>query len=356
MTHCARLGERYLLPFRQPAAGTQRARQPTTSAMSDSANASRGRYSGPPTGAAALPAGTAIGAGFVIESMLAEGGMARVYLARDAKGEPVAVKVLRSELTSPRLAVERLSIEARACAQLRGPNVRKLIAAGSLADGAPYLVLTYFAGRTLAETLVGSKLAIAGVLQVGTEVAGALHDVHRQGLVHCDLSPSNVILFQRSGDGGSRAGAALIDFAACRHTGSAPTGGLTAVGTLAYLAPEQLSGGPIDARSDLYALGVLLYECLTGQRPASFHDSITPPSALRSDCSPDLDRAVLRALEREPDGRWSSARRLGEELAWLQARAGFGLLRGWQAAAPTDSVPPAPALGVSGVVRRIPED
>jgi eukaryotic-like serine/threonine-protein kinase len=326
--------------------------------MQDPANAGRGRFSAPPTGTAALPAGTPLGSGFVIEALLAEGGMARFYRARDPQGNPVAVKVLRTELSSPRLAVERLAIEARACAHLRGSSVRKLITAGSLADGAPYLVLTYFPGRTLAELLVGSKLAIAGVLQLGTELADALSEVHRHGLVHCDVNPSNVILFERSA-GASRAGAALIDFASCRHIQSTPAAAGQAaqsVGALPYMAPEQLNGERVDARTDLFALGVLLYECLTGRRPAGFHDPVTAPTPLRPDCPAGLERTVMRALEPDRQARWSSARRMGEELAWVQARCGFGLLHGWRDERSIDPSQQARAAGISGVVRRMTED
>jgi eukaryotic-like serine/threonine-protein kinase len=310
------------------------------------------RVTGPPTGAGELAPGTRIGAELVIEELLAEGGMSRVYRASDRNGVSVAVKVLRSELSSPRHAVERLAVEARACAELAAANLPKLLGTGSLADGAPYVVRTYFPGSTLLGTLVGGKFTIAGVLQLGSELATALQGLHQRGLVHCDLNPSNVILMDR-GEAGARAVAALVDFASCRRVDSTPAGGAApAVGTLAYMAPEQLGGGPVDARTDVYSLGILLYECLTGRRPASFQEALAPPCSLRFDCPPELERAVLRALARAPDARWASARRLGDELAWLQARSGLGFLRSWREEHHPERVTAGPPPGVSGVRRR----
>jgi Tol biopolymer transport system component len=284
-----------------------------------------------PTGDAATPRsavgrGTRFGPYEVLEA-LGVGGMGEVYRARDTRlDRTVALKVLRSELASdPRLKA-RFEREARAVSALAHPNICTLYDIGE-EDGQTFLVMEHLVGQTLAERLEKGPLPVEQALEVATQVADGLAAAHRQGIVHRDLKPGNVML--------TKTGARLLDFGLARLTGhgeqpavesltSAPTkqapltGQGTILGTLPYMAPEQVEGKPADARTDLWALGTILYEVVTGGRafdastPVSLVGAILErePAPLRERqplTPPSLERLVQRCLAKDPDERWDTA-------------------------------------------------
>jgi tRNA A-37 threonylcarbamoyl transferase component Bud32 len=278
------------------------------------------------------------------------GGMASVYLADDrVLQRQVAVKVLRPPDAQDPSFVERFRREARAAARLSHPNIVTVFDSGS--DGElHYLVMEYLPGESLAELLARQgRLAPRRAAELAMQVCAALAAAHAQGLVHRDVKPANVLL---GGDGRVQ----VTDFGIAKATAADTlTGSGVVLGTAAYLAPEQAQGGPVDARSDLYALGCVLYELLTGAPPfgsgadgpqvavAARHVSEPPepPSARNPQVEPGLDAVVLTALAKQPDQRYQRAvemqAALGRVLAGEAAAAGPERLGA--AGAPTQPLP-----------------
>jgi Tol biopolymer transport system component len=288
-----------------------------------------------------LPAGTRLGP-YEVLAPIGAGGMGEVYRAHDPRlGRDVAIKVLPSHLsTSPELR-SRFEREARAISRLNHPHICTLHDIGHHGD-TDYLVMELLEGETLAHRLEKGPLPLSDVLRYGVEIAGALDVAHRGGIVHRDLKPGNVML--------TKAGAKLMDFGLARATGlpvaaagltESPTMSrpLTAegaiVGTLQYMAPEQLEGREADPRSDLWALGCVLYEMATGKRAfagasqasliaAVLKESPAPMTELQPLTPPALERIVTRCLEKEPDERWRSAGDLAFDLEGLATSATGG--------------------------------
>ncbi len=271
-----------------------------------------------------LASGTMLGP-YQILAPLGAGGMGEVYRARDTRlGRDVAVKVLPSHLADTPEARARFDREARTVSQLNHPHICTLHDIGSQ-NGIDYLVMELVEGDTLARRLEKGPLPVAEVLALGRQIAQALDRAHRAGVVHRDLKPGNVML--------TKGGAKLLDFGLARALGLAPTtdtmthsptmtGPLTAegtiVGTFQYMSPEQLEGREADARSDLWALGCVLFEMTTGKRAfdggsqASLIAAIMerqPPalSAMQPLTPPNLERVVTRCLQKDPDARFQSA-------------------------------------------------
>jgi len=274
-----------------------------------------------------------------IVASIGAGGMGEVFRARDTRLErDVAIKVLPpgpEQDEERRLRFER---EARTVSQLNHPHICTLHDVG-VEDGQHYLVLELLEGESLAERLQKGPLPLAQALRVGTQVAEALDAAHRQGVIHRDVKPGNVML--------TRSGAKLLDFGLARAESKAsaasgstslPTeaGPLTekgsVMGTVQYMAPEQLEGQPADARTDIFALGVLLHEMVTGKPAfegktrtgliAAIVSSQPPPvSSLVPVSPPALDHVIQKCLEKEPDDRWQSAHDVAGELRWI-AEAG----------------------------------
>jgi serine/threonine protein kinase len=265
----------------------------------------------------------------MIESVLGAGGMGEVYRARDTRlDRHVAIKVLRD--ADPNRQA-RLSREGKALAALSHPHICILHDVGS-DDGTSFLVMEYLEGVTLAHRLERGALPMGEALRIAIQIADALDKAHRSGIVHRDLKPSNVML--------SNKGTKLLDFGIARlhppsgeppamsATRSTRTIEGTIVGTVSYMAPEQLEGRDADARSDLFAFGCVLYEMLAGCRPfeggsqaieiAHILDSDAPPISPERHVSPALDRVIRRCLAKDPDDRWQTARDLLSELEWLQ--------------------------------------
>jgi serine/threonine protein kinase len=258
--------------------------------------------------------------------------MGEVYQARDTRlGRTVAIKVLPAEVAAEPAARERLEREARAVAALNHPHICVLHDIGRH-DDIDFLVLEYLEGETLAARLSRGALPLPKAIEYATQMADALDKAHRAGIVHRDLKPGNVML--------TKAGAKLLDFGLAKHRapidGSAdsfvPTRNLTAqgaiVGTLQYMAPEQLEGKEADSRSDLWALGAVLYEMVTGRKafegrsPASLIAAVltqepAPIDAVQPLSPPLLNRVVQRCLAKDPNERAQSAADLGVMLRWV---------------------------------------
>jgi serine/threonine protein kinase len=264
----------------------------------------------------ALAPGTTV-AGYRVEALIGRGGMGAVYRAREeGLGRKVALKVIAPELAQDERFRERFLRESRIAASLDHPHVIPIYQAGDQ-DGLLFLAMRYVEGYDLAN-LVAEDGAIEPkrALELLGQIAEALDAAHEKGLVHRDVKPSNVLIAEAAG----REHCYLGDFGLTKRTGS--LSGVTAageiVGTLEYVAPEQITGDPLDERSDVYSLGCVMYECLTGQAPfpratdvallwAHVHEEPTPPSKARADLPKELDTVLARALAKEPGRRYRSA-------------------------------------------------
>ena len=288
----------------------------------------------------ALTPGTRLGP-YEILSALGAGGMGEVYKARDTRlTRTVAVKVLPADTATDAAARARFEREARAIATLSHPHICVVYDVGSQGD-TDYLVMELLEGETLADRLAKAKgpLPLDQVLSIGVAIADALDKAHRAGIVHRDLKPANAML-TKSGPKlldfglaklhGIGAPVALSDGAAATTAGPGTAKG-TILGTIHYMAPEQVEGREADPRTDIWALGVLLYEMATGERPftgesaASIIGAIlnhTPaPLSTRQPLTPSVfEHVVDRCLAKDPDERWQHAGDVKRELAWIAAR------------------------------------
>ena len=279
---------------------------------------------------AAIPVGTTI-AGYRIDASVGRGGMGSVFRATQLKlGRPVALKLIVPELAEDAGYRERFRREATLAASLDHPNVVPVYEADE-ADGCLYMSMRFVDGEDLA-TLVARDcpLDVGLAVRLAAQVASALDAAHERGLVHRDVKPRNVLVSGKPGE----EHAYLTDFGVAKDIahGSDLTRTGQVVGTLAYAAPEQLRGAAVDGRADIYALGCMLYESLTGLPPfARDSDSATvaaqlldpPPSvrASRPDVTVELDEVVERAMAKSPDARYSSAADFGRAaLAALDGR------------------------------------
>jgi serine/threonine protein kinase/Tol biopolymer transport system component len=283
----------------------------------------------------ALATGTKLGP-YEIQSPLGAGGMGEVYRARDTRlGRDVAIKVLPSDLCSDPDLKARFEREAKAISALSHPHICHLYDIGAQ-DGTDYLVMELLDGETLADRLKKGPLPLKQALQYGIEIAEALEKAHSNGIVHRDLKPGNIML--------TKSGAKLLDFGLAKPTPSlptAPSGSMATmskpltvqgmiVGTFQYMAPEQLQGRDADVRSDLFALGAVLYEMVTGKLAFAGKSQISVMSAILENepepvssaqplASPALDHVIQRALAKDPDDRWQTSRDLIHELKWSTA-------------------------------------
>jgi serine/threonine-protein kinase len=254
---------------------------------------------------------------FDVERELGRGGMAQVYLARDRELErPVALKVLAAHLGGDETFRRRFLREARVAGRLSHPNVVQVYDAGE-SDGRPYIVMEYVPGRTLADC---GRLAPERVAELGRQACAGLQHAHAAGLVHRDIKPGNLLLRE---DGVLKIADFGIAHAAemTRHTQAG-----TILGTAAYLAPEQVAGEDATRASDIYSLGAVLYELLTGRPPHVFDSlaelaaqqaegAIVPVRDLVPSAPADLEAAIMHALAREPRFRPASAAELASELS-----------------------------------------
>ena len=290
--------------------------------------------------------------------------MGEVYKARDTRlNRTVAIKVLPSDVADNSDLRARFEREARAVAALDHPHICGIYDVGSV-DSTHYLVMPHLEGQTLAARLEKGPLPLDQALRIAAEIADALDKAHRQGIVHRDLKPANIML--------TRSGSKLLDFGLAKLT--APAGPISMLemtqaataapatahglilGTVQYMAPEQVEGKEADARSDIWALGAVLYEMVSGTRPFRGDTPASVIGAILKDHPPlisasqplaprTLDHLVSTCLAKEPDQRWQSAADVASMLSWIaQARrdaiTGSGVVRdrrrvmaGWMVAA-----------------------
>ena len=294
----------------------------------------------------ALHAGTRLGP-YEIVAPIGAGGMGEVYRARDTRLErTVAIKILAADVTDSPERKQRFEREARAISSLQHPHICVLYDVGNH-DGLDYLVMEYLEGESLADRLHKGPLPTNQLLKMGIEIADALDKAHRQGLVHRDLKPGNVML--------TKGGAKLLDFGLAKACGFAAAAGgsseaiptltsaahpVTArgaiVGTFQYMSPEQIQGKEADARSDLFALGALLYEAATGTQAFQGKTQISvmsailerqpePVTSLNAASPPALDYVIRTCLEKEPDDRFQTAHDVSLQLKWISGSSATAL-------------------------------
>jgi serine/threonine protein kinase len=265
---------------------------------------------------------------YEIRARVAGGGMGVVYKAWDTRPKldrAVAIKVLRPDLRDHPDYLERFDKEARALASLGHPNICAVFDVGHT-DGIDYLVMEYVKGETLKARLDKGPLTIPVALQLAIQIAEALEAAHQAGIVHHDLKPSNVMV--------TKGAVRLLDFGLAkfdvsrRGTPESSEESRTIRGTAEYMAPEQIEGMAVDARTDLFAFGVVLYEMLTAERPFEGHslaglfasilkDEPQGVSSIRPLVPVALDRVVQKCLAKDPDDRWQTARDLCDVLRWI---------------------------------------
>ncbi len=275
-----------------------------------------------------LTSGTRLGP-YEIVGIAGEGGMGDVYRAHDVRlDRDVAVKTLKGPFT------ERFEREARAISALNHPNICTLHDVGQH-EGSGYLVMEYIEGKPIAGPMPVDQAVAAGI-----QICEALHAAHRKGIIHRDLKPANIMV--------TKSGIKLLDFGLAKLAGStsgvmaasgagsaaeqatlaALTGAHTVVGTPQYMAPEQIEARDVDARTDIFAFGCVLYELLTGQRPFEGQTSSSVMAAILATkprpleellplTPPALERIVSRCLAKDPEDRWQSARDIASELQWV---------------------------------------
>lgn len=282
-----------------------------------------------------LPAGTRIEDRYEILGPLGSGGMGQVYRARRLRLEDeVAIKVLQGAEHAPPELHERFLRESRACAQLRHPGIVGILDFGVDARRQPYMVMELLSGPSLAEEIaLQAPMPPARVAGIVSSVAAALQLAHDQGITHRDLKPANIVLHRY--DTGERV-YKVIDFGLAVIKSASDATRLTDpnlfIGTMAYAAPEQIRGEPVTAAADIYALGVIIYEMLTGVRPFDAEDRITllnqvltvrpvKPTERGADLPPAVDDVLMRALAKDPAERWPS---VTDFAAALEAAAGVG--------------------------------
>jgi serine/threonine-protein kinase len=263
--------------------------------------------------------GTLFAGRYRLERKLGTGGMADVWLAEDQElGRRVAVEILHERYASDEQFVERFRREATHAAALSHPNIVSIFDRGT-AEGSYFIVMEYVEGRTLKELIVTrGPCPVPVAISYTRQVLAALRYAHRNGIIHRDVKPHNVIV-DREGR------AKVMDFGIARAGTSQMTEAGSIIGTAQYLSPEQARGAPVEESSDLYSTGIVLYELLTGKVPFTGETPVEiamkhlsqapePPSAIRPELPRDLDLVVLRALAKEPADRYQSASEMDRDL------------------------------------------
>ncbi len=277
---------------------------------------------------------------YEIRSQLGAGGMGEVYLAEDTQlGRRVAIKLLPTETISDEHARKRLVREARAAAMLDHPNICAIHEVGE-EDGRSFIVMQYVEGETLDARIKRKPLELKESLSIASQVADALAEAHAHGIIHRDIKPQNIIITPRGQAkvmdfGLAKVVARAIDREAETQTLLTTPGAI--LGTVPYMSPEQVRGEVVDARSDLFSFGVLLYEILSGRRPFASESAAASASAILTheppplarfapDTPDELQRIVRKCLEKDRKRRYQSARDLSIDLLNLQRDSGTGAI------------------------------
>jgi serine/threonine-protein kinase len=274
-----------------------------------------------------LPNGTMVDDKYTIQRALGRGGTGTVYEAQHAViGHRIALKIVNAARAERPETLARFQREARICGTIRHPNVGQIYDVG-MHDGKPYMVLELHEGQSLADVLEESVLPIPATIEITLQVLSALAAIHDVNVVHRDVKPDNVMLVRSiSGDIVVK----LVDFGISKVISTdiserTLTREGSILGSPDYMSPEQLRGQSVDARTDLYAVGVLLYEAIAGSTPfdaenlsdlmvAILRDSVLPPRELRGDCPVELEALTLKALSRDPAERFQSAVEMARQL------------------------------------------
>jgi eukaryotic-like serine/threonine-protein kinase len=275
---------------------------------------------------------------YQVMKKLGEGGMSYVYLAKEiSSGDTVAIKVLSPRLASDKSSVERLRREAGLAMRLDHPNVCRILRLGESEDGLIYLVMPFLKGELLSDREVrGGPMDMTLGVTLLKQMCAGLHHAHELQIIHRDLKPENVMLV--TDDDGGTEHAVVMDFGLAKERRADPAiAKLTAtgiiLGTPEFMSPEQIRGKPLDARSDIYALGIVAFEMFTGKLPfqgrnaqemmiARLRSQPVPIRTLRSDVPDAVEKALTKALQTNPDDRFATALELADALTSTQESSG----------------------------------
>jgi serine/threonine-protein kinase len=259
---------------------------------------------------------------YKILEKLGEGGMGVVYKAEDTKlRRSVALKFLTPEMTRDKEAKSRFIYEAQAASALDHPNIAVVHEIDDTADGRSFICMAYYAGKTLKERIEAGPLDINKAIRISLQIADGLQRAHEAGIVHRDIKPANIILTERDE-------VKIVDFGVAKLSDQTRGGPSATGGTAAYMSPEQAQGFDVDARSDLFSLGVVMYEMMTGTRPfIADHDAALmysivnvdplPPSSLRSTIPKEVESIILKLLDKNISKRYQTAAEVRAELRAL---------------------------------------
>jgi serine/threonine-protein kinase len=323
--------------------------------------------------------GRTIDGRYLVESVLGEGGMGVVYQGRHKViDKKVAIKVLRGEMARNKEITERFLQEARSASSIGNPHIIDISDFGTLPDGSTYFVMEFLGGKSLTDAIAEVRpMPLARILSIGQQIAAGLAAAHEAGIVHRDLKPDNVMLIQRSTPGSSSSGrdfVKILDFGIAKVSGEASrlTQAGSIFGTPHYMSPEQAAGTTVDLRTDIYALGIILYEMASGKVPFDadnfmgiltqhMYKAPVPILALvpAPEIPPGLDAVIQKCLSKKVDGRYSSMTELATDLekvgrgehpdalAEMMARSGAFALPSdyFRASAMPAPVPASPPVG-----------